>query len=1071
MQKTQRSSFVLLVASVLCFSSAAQAEERVKVLVDSSVTEFPALVVTEDSLAESETFPSFVELAAQESVTTLLQKEEGALYEIPISLLPSFLAQGAEVKYEYNYISLHREKIHYKDSTENIHRKLNIIQFKTPPSSEDLGNLKNTGSDILHYIPYNSYLIWNNSSNFDINNLKSDLENMQNAINFLPEYALDKNLDIYLNTEEIIDVTILLYNDKDIINNDLDFIKSIAIFMSQPADFAFEKFKFINVILTGINLMNILELETIVKIEPTEHPTSAGERQAAIMAQYQNSQFILTNPNDPSQGYFSGGEPQPGYLSWLANRGFSTNSNNYPIVAVVDTGVDVGRTQPERDDFYVSGNSANASRIIYSIWNDNVDHGTDNIPELLYPADNSGHGTLIASIISGFNNTNISRDYEDLDGFNYGLGISPYGRIGNQKHGNFQVIDNGSPGNYGTITYRTYANGARVSNNSWGQHGPGDPSSQYWGEYSFVASFQDLLVRDSQLQNTNTIPPLPDVPGSQQLTMVFAAGNSGILEQPLEGFTENALCTYPTPHAITVWSPGTAKNVITVGASENINLLNNLITTCFETAIGLSCICCNANPEANSAHDITFFSSRGPCVDGRVKPDIVAPGTWIQGNGPLCVDPQTTQTIYDPPTVLTAPAACETDENECNIEENCFQNFRCDGPYWPDDEPGDPLNFAPKTYTISSGTSFAAPAISGYCSLIWEFLHRVYSNSASVPVGSDFFPAGSEPSPALMKAYVVHSANWRTGQGTSANNITLPIGWNLGNFDPRNHQGYGMADMGFGFNAAAPRFFIDQSKLFTSSMQFHEYNGYVPKPYLPVRVVLAWTDLWALPNSNPALINDLDLFAYTASSTKFVFYRGNNFNSNRISQTGGSFDTLNNVEGIFLPNVLGETNPSFRFRVRGTSIVGDALLYHGASSQDYGLVVSNFIPYPTCSQDFGILQCGSSQIVSFSSSPDKVCTSPVIGRYHYRILIPGVDPATGPHYCCIKKIVIQGLAANPTCSGQPFPAVEFATNCAGPWTTHPNGYLYNPEVAETFIIYVRLTNTGTRTVTVTCPNA
>ena len=28
------------------------------------------------------------------------------------------------------------------------------------------------------------------------------------------------------------------------------------------------------------------------------------------------------------------------------------------------------------------------------------------------------------------------------------------------------------------------------------------------------------------------------------------------------------------------------------------------------------------------------FSSRGPCADGRIKPDVVAPGTWIE------VDPQ-----------------------------------------------------------------------------------------------------------------------------------------------------------------------------------------------------------------------------------------------------------------------------------------------------------------------------------------------------------------------------------------------------------------------------------------------
>ena len=67
-------------------------------------------------------------------------------------------------------------------------------------------------------------------------------------------------------------------------------------------------------------------------------------------------------------------------------------------------------------------------------------------------------------------------------------------------------------------------------------------------------------------------------------------------------------------------SPGTAKNVITVGASEGVRPLVQL--TC---GIG--------DGGADQARDIIDFSSRGPTNDGRLKPDVVAPGTRIVPSG------------------------------------------------------------------------------------------------------------------------------------------------------------------------------------------------------------------------------------------------------------------------------------------------------------------------------------------------------------------------------------------------------------------------------------------------------
>ena len=80
---------------------------------------------------------------------------------------------------------------------------------------------------------------------------------------------------------------------------------------------------------------------------------------------------------------------------------------------------------------------------------------------------------------------------------------------------------------------------ALISNNSW----------QYFNdtEYDLAAASYDAAVRDA----------LPGVTGSQPMLYVFAAGNSG-------GGSDDGV----GGSADTIGSPGTAKNVITVGAIE-----------------------------------------------------------------------------------------------------------------------------------------------------------------------------------------------------------------------------------------------------------------------------------------------------------------------------------------------------------------------------------------------------------------------------------------------------------------------------------------------------------------------
>src|SRR5437867_2657881 len=140
---------------------------------------------------------------------------------------------------------------------------------------------------------------------------------------------------------------------------------------------------------------------------------------------------------------------------------------------------------------------------------------------------------------------------------------------------------------------------ARIVNNSWGYIGDNG--------YNVASAIWDSAARDA----------LTGVEGSQPLTLVFAAGNSGIVEAGLFDFFGG-----------TIVAPATAKNVISVGACENRRLVTNEVTLNGEIR----------QPwleMTDSSNQVASFSSRGNVgaglegLSGRFKPDVVAPGTFI----------------------------------------------------------------------------------------------------------------------------------------------------------------------------------------------------------------------------------------------------------------------------------------------------------------------------------------------------------------------------------------------------------------------------------------------------------
>ena len=150
---------------------------------------------------------------------------------------------------------------------------------------------------------------------------------------------------------------------------------------------------------------------------------------------------------------------------------------------------------------------------------------------------------------------------------------------------------------------------AFISNNSWNYVGNDSQT------YDLHAASYDAAVRDA----------LPTVPGSQPLLLVFSAGNSG------GGNSDGS-----AGKADTINTPGTAKNVITVGAIEQFRNITNQVWKCTPPTSTNNCSTNQPWLSMTDANDqVAGFSSRGPVGvgiegdNGRFKPDLVAPGTFV----------------------------------------------------------------------------------------------------------------------------------------------------------------------------------------------------------------------------------------------------------------------------------------------------------------------------------------------------------------------------------------------------------------------------------------------------------
>ena len=204
-------------------------------------------------------------------------------------------------------------------------------------------------------------------------------------------------------------------------------------------------------------------------------------------------------------------------------------------------------------------------------------------------SDIDGHGTHVAGSVLG-DGTNSSGNIK---------GMAPEAQLYFQAIGvwcanaatsprDYRYSLNGLPSNLTELFKAGADNGSRVHTNSWG--------SPVAGDYTTYSMQADIAARDYQ-----------------NMTILFSAGNSGI-DNNGDGEVDFD----------SLGAPASAKSVLTVGASENDRPTINSVwgTTKYSAPISTDRL-------ADNISGLAAFSSRGPTDDNRLKPDIVAPGTFI----------------------------------------------------------------------------------------------------------------------------------------------------------------------------------------------------------------------------------------------------------------------------------------------------------------------------------------------------------------------------------------------------------------------------------------------------------
>ncbi len=303
-------------------------------------------------------------------------------------------------------------------------------------------------------------------------------------------------------------------------------------------------------------------------------------------------------------------------------------------------------------------------------------------------ADSNGHGTHVMGSVGG----NGALSQGKVRGGAYEAKLIINGLWS-------PIMDNlAFPQDFNKILSGSVKEGALINTNSWG-----NPNAL--GVYDSLANKVDAYLFEHP-----------------EMLILFAAGNSG-QDANGDGHIDGG----------SVSSPSTAKNVLTIGASENLISQGGIQKKLGEMRDGTKkwgVEPLKSDTLSNHVDGVAAFSSRGPTEDGRTKPELVAPGTNILS------------------TRSHHPKA---------------------SPMWGEYS---------ADYVWAGGTSMATPLAAGAAAVTRQYLMERF--------------ALTQPTGALVKAAMIHSAKdmfpGQYGSTGATQELKSPR--------PNSDEGYGRVDMG-----------------------------------------------------------------------------------------------------------------------------------------------------------------------------------------------------------------------------------------------------------------------------------
>ena len=457
------------------------------------------------------------------------------------------------------------------------------------------------------------------------------------------------------------------------------------------------------------------------------------------------------------------------------------------------------------------------------------------------PEDPNGHGTHVAGSVLG-DGSNSQGD-EDNSGMAPGAQLFFQGVLAEPSEA-YCLAASGNqrtscpylyPVDYEDFLQEAYDEGARIHTNSWGT----GPEKDFQDGNGGCAGLKCFAYYSADTQELDEAAY-----DLQDLVILFAMGNDG-MDCNYNSFGMSS-CTGGKDGEINLGAmnrQATAKNIISIGASENFRPGQ---ASMYSTACNQAGPCdlpfteekhgtfpISTDYRADNPEGMAAFSNRGPTFDQRIKPDFVAPGTFIKS---VC-----TSEGFD------GASDCST--------------------------PGE-YGYVDGYYTFKQGTSMATPITAGSIALLIEHLNNIGAYDCRLAVSTVFDDC---PESALIKAIMTAGSHDLEGQyntGGDGENGAVEKA-------PNAHEGWGRIDLQTAVGAG----FTSGIEITTS--ESHSFRLSIPDSGLEnFRVVLAWNDPVNSASAGVQLVNDLDIQLKSPSGAIQDYTNDNRNNLVGITATG-----------------------------------------------------------------------------------------------------------------------------------------------------------------------------------------